>query len=71
MQFLSIFRKTLWLKMSKTLNKETIRFPGGFLEKIKAISFETIWSEIDKILENPDFRNFYVIFVYFSIDLVA
>ena len=40
MQFLSIFRKTWWLRMSKTLNKEKIRCPGGFLEEIKAIGVE-------------------------------
>ena len=58
MQFLSIFRKTWWLRMSKTLNKEKNRCPRSFLEKIKAICVEKmhqIWTEIDKILENSDF----------------
>ena len=58
MQFLSIFRKPWWLGMSKTLNKETIRCPEGFLEEIKAICVEKmhqIWTEIDKKLENSDF----------------
>ena len=41
MQFLSIFRKTWWLRMSKTLNKEKIRCPGGFLEEIKSMCVET------------------------------
>ena len=44
--------------MSKTLNKEKIRCPGGFLEEIKAICVEKmhqISTEIDKILENSDF----------------
>ena len=40
MQFLSIFRKTWWLRMSKMLNKETIRCPGAFLEEMKAICVE-------------------------------
>ena len=74
MQFLSIFRKTWWLRMSKTLNKEEIRCPRGFLEEIKAICVEKmhqIWTEIDKKLEISDFLNFYVIFMYFSKDLVA
>ena len=60
--------------MSKTLNKEKNRCPRSFLEKIKAICVEKmhqIWTEIDKILENSDFWNFYGIFVYFSKDLVA
>ena len=51
MQFLSIFRKTWWLRMSKTLNKEKIRCPGGFLEEMKAICVEKmhqIWTEIEK-----------------------
>ena len=37
--------------MSKTLNKEKIRCPGGFLEEIKAIGVEKmhqIQTEIDK-----------------------
>ena len=58
MQFLSVFRKTWWLRMSKTLNKEKIRCPGGFLEEIKAICVEKmhqIRTEIDKTLENLDF----------------
>ena len=58
MHFLSIFRKTWWLRMSKTLNKEKIRCPGGFLEEIKAICVEKMhetWAEIDTILENSDF----------------
>ena len=74
MQFLAIFRKTWWLRMSKTLNKEKIRCPGGFLEEIKAICVEKmhqIWTEIDKILENSDFLHFYAIFMFFSKDLVA
>ena len=37
MHILSFFRKTWWLRMSKTSNKEKIRSPGGFLEEIKAI----------------------------------
>ena len=51
MQFLSIFRKTWWLRMSKTLKKEKIRCPGGFLEEIKAICVEKMHqtqTEIDK-----------------------
>ena len=60
--------------MSKTLNKEKNRCPGGFLEEIKAICVEKmhqIWIEIDKRLENSDFWKFYAIFVYFSTNLVA
>ena len=58
MQFLSSFRETWWLRMSKTKNKETILCPGGFLEEMKAICVEKThqsWTEIDKILENLDF----------------
>ena len=58
MKFLSIFRKTWWLRMSKTLNKETTRCTAGFLEEIKAICVEKmhqIWTEIDKKHENSDF----------------
>ena len=58
MQFLSIFRKPWWPRMSKTINKEKIRCPGGFLEEIKAIcvkKMHQIWTEIDKVLENLDF----------------
>ena len=58
MQFLSIFRKTWWLRMSKTKNKEKIGCPGGFLEEMKTICVEKMhqsWTEIDKILENSDF----------------
>ena len=58
MQFLSIFRKTWWLRMSKTVNKENVRCLGGFLEEIKAICVEKthqIWTEVDKIFENSDF----------------
>ena len=40
MQFLSIFRETWWLRMSKTLNTEKICCPRGFLEEIKAICVE-------------------------------
>ena len=39
--------------MSKTLNKEKIRCPGGFFEEIKAIYVEKkhqIWTEILKRL---------------------
>ena len=42
MHLLSIFRKTWWLRMSKTLNKEKIRCPGGIFEEIKAICVEKI-----------------------------
>ena len=58
MQFLSIFRKTWWLRMSWTKNKEMICCPRGFLEEMKAICVEKIhqsWTESDKILENSDF----------------
>ena len=58
MQVLSIFRTTWWLRMSKTLNKEKIRYPGGLLEEIEAISVEKmhqIRTQIDKILEISDF----------------
>ena len=58
MQILSIFRKTWWLRMSKTLNKEKISCRGGFFEELKAIcvkKMHQIWTEIDKILENTDF----------------
>ena len=69
MQVLSICRKTWWLRISKTSNKEEIRCPGGFLEEIKAIGVEKmhqILTEIDKntnkikILNN--LCNFCVIF---------
>ena len=30
MQFLFVFRKTRWLGILKTINKEQIRCPGGF-----------------------------------------
>ena len=66
MQFLSIFRKTWWLRMSKTLNKEKIRCPGGFLEEIKAIGVEKMHqnqTEIDKIQKKSNFENF-MIFLY-------
>ena len=70
-----IFRKTWWLRMSKTLNKETIRCPGGFLEEIKAVCVEKmhqIWTEIDKKkTKKIEFLNFYANFVYFSKNLVA
>ena len=69
MQFLSIFRNTWWLKMSKMLKKEKLRCSGGFVKQIKAICVEKNASnltETDKILENSDFWNFYAIFVYFS-----
>ena len=52
------FRKTLWLIMSKTLNNEKIRCPGGFLDENTAICVEKmhqIWTEYDKKLENSDF----------------
>ena len=55
MQFLSLFRKPWWLRMSTTLNKETIRCPGGFLEEIKAVCVEKmhqIRTEIDKNTKN-------------------
>ena len=58
MHFLSIYRKTWWLRMSKTLNKEKIGCPGGFHEEMKAICVEKmhqIRTEIDKILESSDF----------------
>ena len=51
MQFLSIFRKTWWLRMSKTFNKEQISCRGGFFEEIKAIGVEKmhqIQTEIEK-----------------------
>ena len=51
MHFLSIFRKTWLLRMSKTLNKEKGGFPGGFFEEIKAICVEKMhqmWLEFDK-----------------------
>ena len=60
--------------MSKTKNKGMIRCPGDFLDEMKAICVEKmhqIWTVIDKLLENSDFRKFYPIFVYFSKDLVA
>ena len=44
--------------MSNTLNKEEIRCPGGFLEKIEANCVEKmhqIWAKIDKILKSSDF----------------
>ena len=56
--FLSIFRKTWWLKMSKTLNKEKICCPGGFLEEIKAVCVEKlhqIHTEIDKNTKKSNF----------------
>ena len=61
MQFLSIFRKTWWLRMSKTLNKEKIRYPEGFPEEVKAICVEKkhqIRTEIDKNTKNLIFENF-------------
>ena len=51
MQFLSIFRKIWWLRMSKRLNKEEIRCRGCFFEEIKPIGLEKmhqILTEIDK-----------------------
>ena len=51
MHFWSIFRKTWWFRMSKTLNKEKICCPGGFLEEIKAICVEkTKKNQILKVL---------------------
>ena len=59
MQFLSIFRKTWWLRMSKTFNKEKIRYPGGFFEEVKAIcagKMHQILTKIDKKkLKSSDF----------------
>ena len=58
MQFLSIFRKTWCLRMSKTIKEEKIRCPGDFLEEIKTICSEKMhqtWTDIDKILETSDF----------------
>ena len=58
MQFLSTFRETWWLRMSKTLNKANIRCSEGFLEEIKAIGVEKmhqVWTKIDKIFEFSDF----------------
>ena len=58
MQFLSIFQKIWWLRMSKTLNKEHICCRGGFFEEIKAISVEKmhqIQTEIDKNTKNIKF----------------
>ena len=51
MQFLSIFRKTWWLRTLKTFSKEQISCRGGFFEEIKAIGVEKmhqIQTEIDK-----------------------
>ena len=56
--FMQVFRKIWWLRMSKTLNKETIRCPEGFLEEITAICVEKmhqIRTEINKIFKNSDF----------------
>ena len=58
MQFLSIFQKTWWLRMSKTLNKEKIRCRGGFFEEIKAIGVEKmqkIQTETDKSTKKVKF----------------
>ena len=48
--------------MSKTLNKEKLRCPGGFFEEIKAIGVEKmhqIQTEIDKKKQkNQIFENF-------------
>ena len=68
MQFLSIFRKTWWLRMSETLNKGKIRCPGGFLEEIKAICVEKcikFGPKLRKYLKKI-FLKFSGIFVYFS-----
>ena len=48
MQFLSIFRMTWWLRMSKTFKKEKIRCPRGFSEDIKAISARKNASNSDR-----------------------
>ena len=51
MQFLSTFRTTWWLRMSKPFNKEAIRCLGGFFEEIKAVcagKMNQIQTEIEK-----------------------
>ena len=64
MLFLSIFRKTWWLRMLKTFKKEQISCCGGFFEEIKAIGVEKrhqIQTEIDKnTKKNQIFENFMV-----------
>ena len=65
MHFLSIFRKTWLLRMSKTKNKEKIRCPGGFLEDMKATCVEKmhqIWTAIDKFRFLKLLCNFCVLF---------
>ena len=62
MQFLSTFRKTWWLRMLKTFEKEQNSCRGGFFEEIKAIVVEKmhqIQTEIDKnTRKNQIFENF-------------
>ena len=51
MQFLSIFRKTWWLRVLKTFSKEQICCRDCFFEEIKAIGvgkMHPIFTEIDK-----------------------
>ena len=52
MQFLCTFRKTWWLRMFKTFQKEQICCRGGFFEKIKAIGFEKMYQVQTEIDEN-------------------
>ena len=66
MQFLCTFRKTWWLRMLKTFEKEPISCRGGFFEEIKAIGNEKlhqILTEIDKNTKKFRFRKFYAGFV--------
>ena len=58
MQFLSIFRKTWWLRMSKKKNKDEIRCLGGFLEEMKAICVEKMHQSWTKYLKIQIFETF-------------
>ena len=75
MQFLSIFRKTWWLRILKTFNKETIRCPGDFFEEVEAVcagKMHQIHTKIDKKTKKFRFLKFFFsIFVCFSEHLVA
>ena len=68
MQFLCIFLKPLWLRISQTFNKETSRFPGGFFEEVKAIcagKMHQIYTKIDKKTEKFRFLKILFYFCFF------
>ena len=58
MQFLSNFRKTWWLRLSKTFKKEKVCCLRGFFEEVKAISagkMHQMHTKVDEKLKSSDF----------------